>query len=524
MKQLDKMKEILRNLSGKTKALLITTVSGLLILSAVLVFALHNTEYEVLYTGLNQEEAREIMAKLQEMDVPYQYSQQEKIMVPKESVDSTRGMLAVEGYPKTGFAYDVFTEHAGMMSTESEKETYKLYQLQERIGSTIRTLDGIKSAVVTINPAKNSKYVLNTEDAAKASAYVVVHMYNGGSPSKKQSEAIQRLVAKAVPDMELVDVAVLDGNGLDVSAVKDTDVDTVDGNKKQEYEGREEAKLRDNILNVLEGIYGRGNVNVSVKCTADMKKVLSEELSYTAPDTQNNSGYISHQALSSEGDGQAAAAAGIPGAQSNTNVTQYNAGGGTATGNFSSGSDTTYELNQKKVQDQSDSVVLSDVSVAVSINQKATVPGGPDKDQLIALVARSAGIPPELQNDKISILQTDFYDHTSILDNDEKDKEEPVEKEINYLPFIVGGGALALLLAIIIIVVIVIKKRKKKNAPEEPVEPIVEVIPEEKPEPVENVVAEKGSEIQNQVQSFAEENPEISAAMLRSWLRSEEGN
>ena len=68
--------------------------------------------------------------------------------------------------------------------------------------------------------------------------------------------------------------------------------------------------------------------NVSVKCTADMQRVLSEELSYSAPDTQNNSGYISRQTLSVEGNGQQAGAAGIPGAQSNTNVTQYNVGQG----------------------------------------------------------------------------------------------------------------------------------------------------------------------------------------------------
>lgn len=97
----------------------------------------------------------------------------------------------------------MFTEHAGMMSTESEKETYKLYQLQERLALPSVRLTVIKSAVVTISQAKDSKYILNTDNAKGASAYVVVHMYDGGSPSREQAEAIQRLVAKAVPDMEL---------------------------------------------------------------------------------------------------------------------------------------------------------------------------------------------------------------------------------------------------------------------------------------------------------------------------------
>ena len=187
MKQLDRMKDFFKNLSGRTKKIIAITVSGLLILSAALAMALNNTDYAVLFSGVNEEEAKEVMAKLQDMEVPYQYNQQGSVLVPKDSVDKTRGMLAVDGYPKSGFSYDVFTEHAGMMSTESEKETYKLYQLQERIGSTIRTLDGVKSAVVTISQAKDSKYILNTDNAKGASAYVVVHMYDGGSPSQKHS-------------------------------------------------------------------------------------------------------------------------------------------------------------------------------------------------------------------------------------------------------------------------------------------------------------------------------------------------
>ena len=525
MKQLDRMKDFFKNLSGRTKKIIAITVSGLLILSAALAMALNNTDYAVLFSGVNEEEAKEVMAKLQDMEVPYQYNQQGSVLVPKDSVDKTRGMLAVDGYPKSGFSYDVFTEHAGMMSTESEKETYKLYQLQERIGSTIRTLDGVKSAVVTISQAKDSKYILNTDNTKRASAYVVVHMYDGGSPSREQAEAIQRLVAKAVPDMELGDVAVLDGNGVDVSAVKDSDSETVDGNKKLEYESREEAKLRNNILNVLEGIYGRGNVNVSVKCTADMQRVLSEELSYSAPDTQNNSGYISRQTLSAEGNGQQAGAAGIPGTQSNTNVTQYNAGQGTTADIYSSNSETTYELNQKKVQGQNDSGAISDVSVAISINQKAVIGGGPGTAQLVALVARAAGIAPELQNEKISIVMADFYNNANTLEVAVSVSPTEVEADrMRYLPFVLGGILLLLLLLIFFSVMGIKKRNKKKLLAELEAEiPLGSPAEEEAPEE-EILTIDKGSRIKSQIQGFAEDNPEISAALLRSWVRSEEGN
>lgn len=38
--------------------------------------ALNNTDYAVLFSGVNEEEAKEVMAKLQDMEVPYHYNQQ----------------------------------------------------------------------------------------------------------------------------------------------------------------------------------------------------------------------------------------------------------------------------------------------------------------------------------------------------------------------------------------------------------------------------------------------------------------
>ena len=64
MKQLDRMKDFFKNLSGRTKKIIAITVSGLLILSAALAMALNNTDYAVLFSGVNEEEAKEVMAKL----------------------------------------------------------------------------------------------------------------------------------------------------------------------------------------------------------------------------------------------------------------------------------------------------------------------------------------------------------------------------------------------------------------------------------------------------------------------------
>ena len=67
-------------------------------------------------------------------------------MVPTEQMDTTKAMLVSEGYPKSGFTYDVFKNIVNLMTTDSDRQTFKLYDLETRIGSTIQIFEGVKEA------------------------------------------------------------------------------------------------------------------------------------------------------------------------------------------------------------------------------------------------------------------------------------------------------------------------------------------------------------------------------------------
>ena len=67
--------------------------------------------------------------------------------------------LAQEGYPKSGFTYDTFKDNAGMMTTDSDKNAYKLYELIDFIDSTIYLFDGMKNATVTITLGEQIRYI-----------------------------------------------------------------------------------------------------------------------------------------------------------------------------------------------------------------------------------------------------------------------------------------------------------------------------------------------------------------------------
>ncbi|MEG2699958.1 MAG: flagellar M-ring protein FliF, partial [Hungatella sp.] len=222
MDQVNKIKEFIGKMSGGMKKGLLIGLGSLIAFAILIAVVLNtdNTQYATLFSGLTDQEASEVMVKLQEAAVDYNYQPGGNVMVPKDLVDKTRATLAVEGFPKNGFAYETFLNNSNMMSTEADKKTLKIWDMQERLAATIRCMDGVKDAIVQIAPGETQKYVLDNSKLSVTTASVLVTMNDGGSPVPAQVEGIQRLVAKSVVNMDMGDVAVINGNGVDVSVKK----------------------------------------------------------------------------------------------------------------------------------------------------------------------------------------------------------------------------------------------------------------------------------------------------------------
>lgn len=527
MKLQDKIKELMKKLSDTGKKGLIIGAGALLVFAIAVAVMLNSGNrakagYKVLFSGLTEQESTEVMAKLQEEGIDYQYTPDGNIRVPEKIADQTRATLALAGYPKNGFTYETFLNNSSMMSTESDKKSLKVWEMQDRLGATIRSINGIQDAVVQIVPGETQKYVLGDANSNVPTASVMVTMKDGGTPSPEQVAGIQRLVAKAVANMDMGDVAVIDSNGFDVSA-KRNDIDAEGSDRKLAFEKEVESKIEDKILNVLEVFWGRSNVRVSVKCTADMQKTISEENGYTAPDETNNSGYITHQELYSEGEG-GTGAAGVPGAGTNTNVPQYNTNPGNTQNSSSYSSSTDYALNERKIQSQDDSGRIVDLTVAVSINSDTLTVS---KQELTNMIAKAAGIEPTVQDQKIVIVNSEWY--KPVIRQDDAEGGEEGEDEDNfkdllkkYLPFIIAG-AVALLILIILMVILLARRSKKKKAQSASEEYIMPAAMEEQMAEMREkieipVLEEQNKEMRDTIREFTDENPEISAQLLKNWL------
>ncbi len=523
--------------SKKTRILILVVAIGVVGGAVVLASVLNHKEYVTLFSGINEDETTEILGRLQEMGVEYTSSGTGDILVPASVADSTRAQLAYDGYPKSGFTYDIFIEHAGGMTTDMEKRAYKLYELQEHIGATIRLFDGVKDAKVIIALQDSGRYVL--DDSNKSStASVTVIMEDGGSPTAKQAEGIQRLVAHSVPDMEMDAVTVLDGNGVEVTP---SNGDT-SGDAAEEIAQLIENEISKKVTYVLEPFFGPNNVRVAAKCRVNMEKLIRESITYSTPekiDEDDKTGIISNEEWSREAAGDGTRVGGIVGTEVNSEIPQYTANAEEVdNGYYSLSGARDYLVNQLKEQGELAPGMLEDLTVAVSINSES-FPQGLDRDRIVELVAKASGITAENRADKITVVNAPFYVETPPAPPVEPVVGTPIETVMKYWPWLLIGGVTFLVLLLLLLFLLMRRKKKKKLAAEAAARAAAEAAllaeqeallqeagqnDQQAKNDILNIKNERSRELRESVREFADANPEISAQMLKNWLHGGEDN
>ena len=107
----------------KVKLFLIAGLIAVVAVVAVVLAMQMNQPYTTLFTGLNQTELNEIVSYLSEQGMAdYRIEGSDTILVPAEQEVRLKAALAQQGYPKSGFAYSMYLDHVGSLTTEGERE------------------------------------------------------------------------------------------------------------------------------------------------------------------------------------------------------------------------------------------------------------------------------------------------------------------------------------------------------------------------------------------------------------------
>lgn len=527
---LEKGKELLKKIPK-----FVFIVAGIVVVAVVVIaaVALNNKDYTVLFTGLGSEEASEIVTYLNDNGVTdYRVENNDTILVPEGQEAQLKAQLLMEGYPESGYSYSTYYDHVSALSTESERNTAYLLLLQDRMSAVVRNFDGVKDAVVNINQGEDRSYILDQNNMVDASASVFVTMEDTDDKlTDSQADAIRRLVARSVQGLEVESVEISDSMGHSYGGSTELDETTDLSALKLQLEEENNNKIRAEILQVLEPLFGWENVAVGVNCTVDVNRSTEDSTTYTLPQgSQDGQGLIGSEVYSNRiVRDEDETAGGTVGTETNADLPTYVEEEITPDGTekeISTEGQNDYLNNSSTVHEERVAGTITDCMVSVSINTDTA--GNVDVNQIRTHVARAAGITDEQAETRISILPRSFYteggnqNQNGLGDGGEFQLPIPVEVAVAI------SAGLFLLLVFTIVMMIVLHRRRKRKEREAALAAAAaqQVIPMEIPmaEPQEgadvmSLQTEKSMELRKDVRQFADDNPEIAAQMIRTLLK-----
>lgn len=536
-----KLSKGMKILIGVVVALMIAAIIGLVVMRM-------NDPYTILFTDLTSDDMSKVLNYLDGNNIRnYKVQDNDTILVPTSQEPSIKAALLREDYPVSGFGYSRYLDNVNALASESDRRRLFLFDLQDRLSSVVRCFDGVKDARVTITEGSDHRYILNQDDVVEASASVFVTMKSNQVLTAQQARGIRNLIRTAVEGLSIENIEISDGAGNTYSGDDDGVTAATDASQlKLDLERKVNESVRSQILDVLIPMYGSDNVSVAVNSTVDVSRTYTDSTTYNQPawaadGSTDGRGIIGRRIYDNRvvaGGDQAAG--GIAGTSTNADLNEY-VESYRPNGNeqeLGSAGEIDYENDRTQTQREIPAGVVTDCSVSVSINSNAVTV--PNVNNLIAHIARAAGIDAAVQNQKVSVLLSPFYVTPPV--NEDEDTTSTIGGLPRWALYALIGGLILFFLLLLLIILLVSRRRKKKRQAEEEAAAEAERLARElaalqaanngqegenppgEGADIMDIHTERSMELRKTVRQFAENNPELAAQMIRTWMKEDDGN
>ena len=535
-------KEYFVNMSRSKRGVFIFSAIGIVLFSIMVVVWLNlsGTRLVTLYSGLDIQEASDIYTVLQDMDVKAQLDNNGNIKVPQDKVETLRIQMAAKGYPKTALSYDVFSSASGLTSTEFEKQVALGHELQNRLQDTLMRMSGINKAIVTLNIAKSGNYVWE-QDTAKSTASVLLTLKPGVEFSKHQVSGVKNLVASSVPKMDTKDVKVINSDthnemfGVDEISSESSDLE--EAILRLGLERQMEQALEDKATKQLSLQYGPDELRVSATVELNYDKMISESTQYK-PEGNNNTGIITKIDEAYKMDAQKVTS-GIVGEEQNTDipiVVDRNGDGIPEVVDHEKHID--YVVSYIKQQVERGTAEVTNKTIAIMVKDRRELTQE-IKDELIDQVSMATNIP--INNISISNALANGFGNISTQETWSQAIRDFFKDPTLFLVILFS------ILALVVIIMLIVAKVKhdkekymyvKEYVTEDGSTDMIaeDVSLEDERRKINDamevkkkqlkLVAEKRKNeemgITNEIKDFTKQHPDITASLIRSWLREED--
>jgi flagellar M-ring protein FliF len=281
------------------------------------------SNFQVLFSSLNQEDAAEVVAKLKEQRIPFELDMNGTVVkVAADKVLDTRLSLAGEGLPRGGgIGFEIF-DKTNLGTTDFVQKMNYQRAVQGELARTIRQFQQVQEARVHIAAPTESVFI---EDQKPPSASVSLKLRGNNPLDQKQIQAIVNLVGSAVPGLTQENITVVDTAGRLLFRKRGGEAGQM-SDSQLEYQQSLEKGLREKLESMFEEVVGAGKAIARVSVELDFNQVDTTEESFD-PESQ----VVRSEQLLNEGSSQPGSTPqGIPGVKGN--LATYNEAGAASAG------------------------------------------------------------------------------------------------------------------------------------------------------------------------------------------------
>jgi flagellar M-ring protein FliF len=403
--------ETIRNL-GPIRLLTIAGVlAGVVGFFFFLMTRLTAPDMALLYNDLSTSDSGRIVAKLEASNVPYELrGNGGSILVPNDQVLRLRMTMAQEGLPAGGnIGYEIFDKSDSLGTSSFVLNINHLRALEGELSRTIGSLAHVRSARVHLALPKRELF---QRDQQEPTASVVLQMNGGRRLEKSEVQAIQNLVAAAVPRLKANRISIIDGQGTLLARGQDGDAaSTATAQTGDEAKTAYETRSVRMVEEMLERILGPGRVRAEVTAEMDFDRISTTSEKYD-PDGQviRSTQTVAENSNSREG------SAATVSVQNNIPTQPAPTGDGAAgTANASNRNEETvnYEISRVTQTHVRETGSVKRLSVAVAVDgnydaQKTYQPRSPEELGQLARLVKSAVGFDEKRGDSVEVINMRF--------------------------------------------------------------------------------------------------------------------
>lgn len=539
------VKEKWTGFSNAIKIMVIAIPVALIAIIIVTAVLLNQKDYTVLYSGLTTAEAGEISAAIAELGVTDVRLNNNEVIVPSDQADSLRMQLAVQGYPKTAKAYDIWNNGVDLWSTAEDKREVARQQREANISATLRQLNAVQYATVNLDIPRTKDYVI-TEKKEAPTCSITLQLVGDDELTNGEVRAIFDMVSKSVDGLTYDNISVVDTYGRpyewiskEQEAAEGKDASGVPiARRRFAFQREVESAIRANLDNLLGQVYGRNGYTLSVATLLnyDAKEIQSTEY---IPDGDTHAGVMNHD-LHIVTSTDLNNAYGLVGVSPNAdNSPDYPTLDGLEDGQtyFWNKDETEYSVSNIITKTIKDGYSVENLSVGVVINQTNMTDG--ERALLERTIAHGAGTT----EDKVTVYNTMFdltqAGGTTIDGNIPPYLTRHYDSYRNMLLFVVI--ALGIILVLLLIASLCVSRSRKKKIRRRQEQAIAAAqaaaaadvyggsdreSPQEVDFNIASLTEEAGKEsretiLKREIAEFAKTSPDIVASIIKNMLREE---